>query len=122
MTPSARSRRLAAPPAWRHWLWLLALIPFTVGVVSLAAAIRAVLSPAQARADSAASTRRRVASATSGRWLRTFEAVAVETPAARATMLSVARCDGRASGVLMAATLSAAKRFRCVSMYLGPAS
>src|SRR3954453_20000037 len=39
----------------------------------------------------ACSTRRRGASATSGRLLSTFDAVAVETPAARATTLSVAR-------------------------------
>jgi cadmium resistance protein CadD (predicted permease) len=37
---AAAGRGLALVP--ERWLWLLALIPFTVGVVSLAAAIRAV--------------------------------------------------------------------------------
>ena len=36
----AAGRGLALVP--EHWLWLLALIPFAVGIVSLAAAIRAV--------------------------------------------------------------------------------
>lgn len=36
----AAGRGLALVPG--HWLWLLALIPFAVGIVSLAAAIRAV--------------------------------------------------------------------------------
>src|SRR3954465_10741400 len=50
---------------------------------------------------SAASTRSRVSGATSGRWLSTLEAVAVETPAVRATTFSVARFLARLGGALM---------------------
>jgi cadmium resistance protein CadD (predicted permease) len=48
---AAAGRGLALVP--ERWLWLLALIPFTVGVVSLAAAIRAVRRGAPPRPPSA---------------------------------------------------------------------
>jgi cadmium resistance protein CadD (predicted permease) len=48
---AAAGRGLALVP--ERWLWLLALIPFTVGVVTLAAAIRAVRRGATPRPPSA---------------------------------------------------------------------
>ena len=48
---AAAGRGLALVP--ERWLWLLALIPFTVGVVSLVAAIRAVRRGAPPRPPSA---------------------------------------------------------------------
>jgi cadmium resistance protein CadD (predicted permease) len=48
---AAGGRGLALVP--ERWLWLLALIPFTVGVVTLAAAIRAVRRGAPPRPPSA---------------------------------------------------------------------
>jgi cadmium resistance protein CadD (predicted permease) len=48
---AAAGRGLALVP--ERWLWLLALIPFTVGVVTLAAAIRAVRRGAPPRPPSA---------------------------------------------------------------------
>jgi cadmium resistance protein CadD (predicted permease) len=47
----AAGRGLSLVP--EHWLWLLALIPFTVGVVTLTGAIRAVHRGEEPRAPSA---------------------------------------------------------------------
>src|SRR4051812_19547014 len=59
---------------------------------------------------SAASTRSRVSGATSGRWLSTLDAVAVETPAARATTFSVARFLARLGASLILTTVSSSEK------------